>query len=695
MRIRTALLIVVGLVVAVVVIGGVVLFNLDFNVFKEQIAAEAKKATGRELTIKGDLKLNLFTLSPGLAVEDVRFANARWGSRKDMARIKRFEVKVAVMPLLSGTLDVKRVVLSGADVLVERDKRGRGNYEFKPATPVKPKTKAKKKATKTADDGAAGLPALSLREVTVEDAMVTYRDARSGQKLTLRVDSMTVHGGTSEPLEIDIKGSYNRAPFKARGRVGALSALVTPEKTPWPVALTAEAGGATVSVQGSIKRPAEAAGLDLRISVEGKDMSELAPLAGAPVPPLGPYSVSVRVLGSPDRAVNLRDLVAKIGDSGVRGRVDLALRGKPQVTAVLNAELIDLADFVKPSKSEAGKGGAAKTPKAAAGKRKKRLFPADPLPLDGLNAANAKVDVTVKKFLAQGVSMDNLEARVNLRNGNLKLAPLAADVSKGTVKGTVQLDASGKTPALTLALKGKKIDIGKLLDDLEITDVVSGSVDTDLNVSGRGKSVRQIMAGLNGRTQVVMGKGQMKSDALELYGGGAARIATQALFGKQSEYTVINCFVNRFDVKNGLATSKAMLFDTDHATIWGKGTINLATEGINYEVDPRPKKSNVTTAVPVNVGGTLADPSFKVNPLATAAKVTGLLGTILGKSGAAKEPAAGAENPCVNVLKTGSAAPPKSTQQAQPAKKLAPKREDVEKEVKKTLEKGLKSLFGR
>lgn len=702
MRIRTALLIAAGLVVTVLVVGAVVLLNLDFNAFKEQIAAEAKKATGRELVIKGDLKLDLFTLSPGLAVEDVNFANAPWGSRKEMARIERFEVKVAILPLLSGALEVQRVVLSGADVLIERDKQGRGNYEFKPADSAKSdgKSKTPEAPAKTVEKKAAGLPTLTLREVSINDAKVTYRDAASGQKLILQLDDMTVRGGTRDPLEIELKGSYNAAPIKANGRVGALAALVAPGETPWPVALTVEAGGATIDLKGSVKAPAEASGLDLRVSVKGKDLSAMTPLTGAPVPPLGPYSVVVRVLGSPERSINLRDLVAKVGESGVRGRADLTLKGKPRLTAALSADRIDLADFMKAPPEKAAGGGTAKTQSSAGEKSRGngdgRVFPADPLALDGLKAADATVDMTVKKLLAQGMAVENLEARVNLRNGNLKLAPFGADVSNGKVNGNVELDAGKRVPKLALALKGTKIDIGKLLKDLKVTDVVEGAINAEVDVNGTGRSVRQIMAGLNGRTRVLMGKGRMKSNALDMYVGGAATVATQALFGKKSEYTVINCFVNQFDVRNGLATSKVMLFDTDYATIRGNGTINLADERIKYEVDPRPKSTTVTTAVPVKVGGTLAKPSFRLDPLATAAKVGGLLGIAIFPPAAVAglgDLGTGEDNPCLDMLKTGGQT--KGTT-AQPApKKTIPKAEDVGKDVKETIEKGLKNLFGR
>ena len=131
-------------VVILLVAAAVILSTLDFNEYKQQIADEAKKVTGRDLAIEGDLRLNVFTLNPGLAVDGVRFANAPWGSKPDMATIKRFEVKVSLLPLLSGTLNVDSVVLSGADILLERNKAGKGNYEFGPA----------KKAEQAKKDGA-------------------------------------------------------------------------------------------------------------------------------------------------------------------------------------------------------------------------------------------------------------------------------------------------------------------------------------------------------------------------------------------------------------------------------------------------------------------------------------------------------------------------------------------------------------
>ena len=117
------------LLIAVVVAGVAVLSSLDFNDYKGVIAEEAKKATGREMTISGDLKLNI-SLTPSIYVDDVTFANAPWGSRPQMVTLKRLEAEVSLLPLLSSELDVKRVVLVGLDLLVETNKQGRGNWQF-------------------------------------------------------------------------------------------------------------------------------------------------------------------------------------------------------------------------------------------------------------------------------------------------------------------------------------------------------------------------------------------------------------------------------------------------------------------------------------------------------------------------------------------------------------------------------------
>ncbi|MGH6915013.1 MAG: AsmA family protein, partial [Geminicoccales bacterium] len=361
----------------------------------------------------------------------------------------------------------------------------------------------------------------------------------------------------------------------------------------------------------------------------------MSKIAGASVPPLGPYSLKAKVVGSVDEVIELRDLAARMGESALSGKAAVQIKDRPVISATLSSDLIDIADFTKGGGSGTDAKPGAQAPSGAkpgappAGGGGERLFPDDPLPVDGLRAADANVDLTVEKLLAGKIAVQNVHTAIALRNGNLAVTPIEADVAKGKLSGMIQLKASQATPALDLKLSGKKIDVGQLLTDMEITDLLYGVINTDIDAAGQGKSMHEIMAGLNGKTSMVMGDGRMKSSAIDTYVGGAATVLTQAIFGKKSEYTVINCFVSQFDIKDGIATTKALLFDTEYARITGQGTINLGTERIDLTVDPKPKSVTINTAVPVEIGGTLADPTYRLDPLAAAAKLGGLIGTVV------------------------------------------------------------------
>jgi uncharacterized protein involved in outer membrane biogenesis len=699
MRLGKILLIAFLAVVLILAVGVVILLNLDFNEYKEQIAAEAKKATGRELKIGGDLKLNLFTFSPGLTVSDVRFANAAWGSRPNMAQIEWFEVKVDLLPLINGRLAVDRIVLSGANILIEKNKAGQGNYEFKSTAASQPKAQDPGKAGEKSPAGGSksgNLQSIGIKEVRIERSVLTYRDAAAAKPLVLGVKTMRLTGGTDDPLKIEMTGDYNKAPFSVDGKFGSLSHLLKAVK-PWPLDIVAKAGGATVTVKGTVAKPLEAAALNVTFSVAGDDLSKLEGLAGASVPPLGPYAISGVVTGRADTAIKVGNLSAKIGKSSLTGVAELRLKGRPALSATLQSDLLDLNDFLKPAEAvkvkstPAGKG---KTPAAKKGKSSDRLFPDDPLPVEGLRAADASVDLMVKKVAGQKVAIKDLNAKLRLRDGDLSLDPLSVHVAKSTINSRIRLNAKPVTPVLSVKLSGKQVDIGKLLGDLGVTDVVIGAIDADIDVNGSGKSVRALMAGLDGKTSIVMGKGRMKSDALEGLLGGVGKALTQFVVGKKSEYTVINCFINKFDVKNGVATSKTTVFDTEYASIFGKGNINLGTERIAFDVDPQPKSSKLSaTAVPLEVRGTLAKPTYALNKAAAIGRVGGIVGALTGKqvpglTGGGSGAATG--NPCVQG---DGGATPRAAKKA-PAPSVKDLKKDA-KDIGKQLEKDLKGLFGR
>ena len=83
----------------------------DFNRYKDVIANAVKDATGRELSLEGDVDLEI-SFWPALVVTNVALANTPWGSQPEMIRIHRLEARLSLLRLLVGSVDLKQMAIA-------------------------------------------------------------------------------------------------------------------------------------------------------------------------------------------------------------------------------------------------------------------------------------------------------------------------------------------------------------------------------------------------------------------------------------------------------------------------------------------------------------------------------------------------------------------------------------------------------
>jgi AsmA protein len=129
MRTVKILSVVVGGIIALIVAGMfAVWLSVNPNDYKGQIAAAVKQSTGRELSLKGDIKLSVF---PWVALElgPASLGNPPGFGEEAFLAFNHAAVRVRLFPLLAKRLDVGRVDLDGLDVRLRRNAEGRGNWE--------------------------------------------------------------------------------------------------------------------------------------------------------------------------------------------------------------------------------------------------------------------------------------------------------------------------------------------------------------------------------------------------------------------------------------------------------------------------------------------------------------------------------------------------------------------------------------
>lgn len=353
----------IGLAVLVVVIVAAAFVGPLFvpaDSIKGDIAREVAKATGRNLAIDGSLKFRILP-APGVSATGVRLSNAADGSAPDMLRLKAAAVEVALFPLITGNIQVSRIVLSEPDILLEQYADGTNNWTFTPA----PETASSEPggggdAATGAEDTQA--PAVRFDNVVIEGGTLVYRTPDS----TERVENINVRLGAAS-----LKG-----PFRANGNVNArgvsigldaaIGEFVDDRAT--PVNLKISTGGAEIGYSGVLAGAPDAARLSGQVDVRAEDLSALvAAFSNGPAPALlmgKPLEIN-GTLAASQTSVSIDNLAFRLGDDSATGAVNVTLGDIPKAALVLNLNQLDLDRLLAAApKARAGGGDSNDGPSA-------------------------------------------------------------------------------------------------------------------------------------------------------------------------------------------------------------------------------------------------------------------------------------------------------------------------------------------
>lgn len=674
------------LLIAVVVAGAVVISSQDFNKYKSLITDEVLAATGRNLSIQGNLDLSL-SFTPSLVVEGVSFANADWALDPQMLTAKRLEAEVALLPLISGQVQVNRIVVRDLNLILERHKDGRVNWTF---------ASKNEKPTEVASDSGESANLPEVRRVDIRNLRVTYKDAMKGEVTELDLEKLGLQAdAVDQPLKLDLAGTLNGLFIEAGGSLGSLAAVAN--NTSLPVDLTVGTGGVTLGVKGTIAKPQAAEGLDLAVTLKGENLDGLKSVLGNSLPLVKPFDIRGQLKDKPG-GYDLAGIVVSVGSSHLTADASVLLNGpRPKIRFDGVAKRIDLEDIF-------GYQGATSSDQKAKDGGAEKLFSRDPLPLDALKIVDANLAFLVQEFKAQGISLTDLRTKLTLDNGALRIDPLSMTIGEGSLAGVIALDGRTATPKINIQLDGDKILLGQVMEELGVTGIIGSPMKATVRLSGRGQSVASLMAGLNGKVTVVGGEGEINNKTIDWAGGDFMSEIFSALnpIAKRQDYSVIHCSVVNFDINNGQANAdKGIAIEGDKLFVQGTAKINLDTEALAAKVTPRAREGLGLSLADMGAGlvqitGTLAAPTVGVDPLGAlgaAAKVGAAIATgglsILGNALINTDD----DHPCSTAL---GIKPPESNQAAPASPEPAKANGDsAGEQLKKGLDGALKGLFGK
>ena len=253
---------------------------------------------------------------------------------------------------------------------------------------------------------------------------------------------------------------------------------------------------------------------------------------------------------------------------------------------------------------------------------------------------------------------------LEIKDGEASLRPLMIQMGGGYAEGRVNIRPASKGGWVSLRLTARELPVERVLTLFTRVPLLVGKMDANIQLLGRGGSVSELMAGLDGNIFWMMGKGQIRTRHIDRLAGETAGGLVR-LLGPGSEKkktTDLNCLVAEIEIERGVARCRGLLLDTEETTIAGKGEIDLSSEAIDITMDPSPKRGlpGLTLSLgelgnPFKLGGTLASPQVTLDTAGAAITIGKAFGgfTLAGPFGlvaALADFSSAGTNPCLKTI---------------------------------------------
>lgn len=630
----------------VLLVAGVAVFiaTLNPNDYREPLTKALSEQTGRRIELKGDIKINLTSHGIMLSVNEVAVGNPAWASRPDMAKIGRFEMGLALPPLLRKRVVVTGVTLANSDLMLESSGGDRHNWDIGLSAAQNSASSGATPPGKAADAKPSAPIAWQINQLTVKDSAFSMRD--SGGKVTkIDVSGLSVAPGNGGVMA-NFDGRVGEVPVKMTARTDRSDLLGASMR---PLALDLEYGGYMLKAEGK-------AGLSAK-------------------------------------KADFQSFSLKSGASEIHGSLAVDWSGSvPKVKAQLASDRLAPQDFqtaAADASAAPANGKASSSAPGSAAEGADRVFSDTPLGFGALRQAEADLDLSIADLQLGALALSQVNTKIALHGGQLNIAPLTAVAGGGSLNGQVQISAASAPAKLGATLFLKNVELADLLKFRGAESMIEGKAAVDLNLTSSGDSIRDLAGNLGGTLSVISAGGDVVSRSQETILSGLAELLAPGTSGNAA----MNCMVARFTAAGGIVRDNGILVDTATATVAGRGGMDLRNETLDFVFRAKPKGVNVGGLIPpARIGGTLSKPSYGIHAESVVRNVAGLL---LGNGAALNDPipdvvAQAGQNACLAAL---------SNPQAQ---KTAPENgavQDIAGKANKAVQdlggKLMKGLFGQ
>ena len=598
----------------------VFLLTFDWNRARPWINERVSEATGRVFEIRGDLNLDWKRAAdedgwhawipwPRPSASDIVLSNPDWArTGPQMVTLKQVTFSINPWPLLAKKVVLHELDVDGLALGLERTTDGKNNWTFK----------------KNDDEPSAW--AVEFGKLVIRQAALRYLDPNI--KLDLKATAQTLNDNNPKGygLQFTAGGSYNNAAITGGGKTGGILSLKE-KGTVFPVQANVHIGKNIIGVEGNVTQPTAVTAIDLHLTLAGPSMANLYPLTGVLLPDTPPYATKGHLIGhlnADGSNWKYEKFTGKVGESDLAGTLEYIVQ-KPR--PLLRGEMVsnqlrleDLGAVVKADSNAEKKNRDAKAVQPDA-----KALPVEQFTTDKWDALDADVKFTGRKIIRDAaLPIDDLVTEIHMKDKVLTLTPLNFGVAGGNLTSNITLNGQSNVIQAQIKTAARHLKIKQLFPTLESMQASLGEVNADASLSGTGNSIAAMVGSANGEVKGAVTEGSVSKFILEAAGLNVPNAVFAKLFGDKQ--VQLNCLAADFDVKSGLMQTEYFVMDTDDAVVVVDGTINLSTEAMNLDVQPKTKGLRIISLrSPLYVKGTFKNPDIGLYKGALVAKAGGAI----------------------------------------------------------------------
>jgi AsmA protein len=609
-------IVILGSVVAVALLAAGALAYLVLRLdVRGEIERAVENATGRQLTIQGDVGVSYWPVL-GLRATKTTLANVPGGRAPAFSTSDEIDIGVELQPLLNRQVVVRNLVLQRPHIALEVDAAGKPNWIFSPPVRPAPAPPATPTTTHAPTRSTVDVAQTSLREVRVVDGEVTYYDARHGTGWGIgAVNVTTAVNALNQPVRFVGDLKYNDRQLQLDMSIGNPGAMMRGQPTPLTIGVHSDLLIATFTGQ------AGAAGaLNGQLLASGPSLRQFAAWVGTPIQGgVGLEHFDVNgLLATGDGEFNFSN--AGFAVDALRGRGDFAIsqrRGKPYISGRLQLFDFDMNPYLlghaPPKPAAVNAPAPAPLPPESAPLAAQPIVPnaqiavvapppravdvqgapsAAPIDFSGLQAFNADLDLTTAAVLVQHTRFDAARLSVVINDGYLAATIQTLNLYGGTGHGRFEIDARQPDARINEQMSFDGIQALPFLTDAVNFTNIEGKAEITASLRTHGRTVSDLITHADGQTHVEVISGVLHGVDM----GGVSRTINNALRGEliaPEARTPFQGFSGTFAIANGVLASDDLRFNTSDLRIPGIVVIDFPAKRLDLRVVPQSPRGNL------------------------------------------------------------------------------------------------------